>query len=299
MTNEWLEFKAYTDTPVFKAESKQSSAFMGRFTTTMIKRNKGFNRVFTILARGFLFHNADGTLRTDEPYDRTDEARRFLCVWCSLPYEAVTNKDLPYHTSFPEIHNEFPDIIDKNGAGWYYRYIHSLSDYIRKNKDNVTKKLYSLAEKKTIKDIESKWADKLIQFQYPIYSSNSNADFPLLFDTAIADALVLGPLHTKEITLPDETLNKIKAYDVDAKTERLMIVLAEYYLANKEPDSDWVIIPRTNISAYLCSATYVDIYEKKIPEGFIQKKPEMGGVSMVRVNVQDDLHTFIVATGTI
>ena len=285
MTNEWLEFKAYTDTPVFKAENKQSSAFMGRFTTTMIKRNKGFNRIFTILARGFLFHNADGTLRTDDAYAGTDEARHFLCAWCSLPYEAVANKELPYHTSFPELHNEFPDIVDENGAGWYYRYLHSLSDYIKKNKDNVSKKLYSLAEKKTIKDIERKWADKLIQFQYPIYSGNSNADFPLLFDTAIADALVLGPLRTKEITLSDEMLNKIKSYDVDAKTERLMIVLAEYYLANKEQESDWVIIPRTNISAYLGSATYVDIYEKKIPEGFIQKKPEMGGVSMVKISI--------------
>ena len=219
MTNEWLEFKAYTDTPVLKAKNKQSSAFMGRFTTTMIKRNKGFNRVFTILARGLLFHNADGTLRTDDAYERIDEARKFLCAWCSSPNDTVVDKNLPYHTSFPELHNDFPDIVDKNGAGWYCRYLHSLSDYIRKNKDNVTKKLYSLAEKKTIRNIERKWADKLIQFQYPIYNSNSNADFPILFDTAIADALVLGPLRTEKITLSDEMLNKIKAYDVDAKTE--------------------------------------------------------------------------------
>ena len=49
MTNEWLEFKAYTDTPVFLAESKQSTAFIGRFTVRMIKQNKGFNRILTIL----------------------------------------------------------------------------------------------------------------------------------------------------------------------------------------------------------------------------------------------------------
>ena len=73
LTNEWLEFKAYTDTPVFLAESKQSTAFIGRFTVRMIKQNKGFNRIFTILARGYLFHNADSTLRTDDPYARTEE----------------------------------------------------------------------------------------------------------------------------------------------------------------------------------------------------------------------------------
>ena len=285
MTNEWLEFKAYTDTPVFLADSKQSTAFIGRFTVRMIKQNKGFNRIFTILARGFLFHNADSTLRTDDPYDRTEEARRFLCAWCSLPYETVTNKVLKFHTSFPELHNEFPNIVDENGAGWYYRYLHSLSDYIKKNKEDVTKKLHCFAEKKTLKAIESTWAKKLIQYQYSIYNNRSSADFPLLFDTAIADALVLGPLRTEAVVLSYETLQKIKSYGVNAKTERLMITLTEYYIANKEPDSDWVIIPRTNISAYLGSATYMESYENKIPEGFMEKKPEMGGVSAVRLNL--------------
>ena len=64
-----------------------------------------------------------------------------------------------------------------------------------------------------------------------------------------------------------------------------MITLAEYYIANKEPDSDWVIIPKTNISAYLGSATYMEAYESKIPEGFMDKKAEMGGVSAVRINL--------------
>ncbi|MBE6747562.1 MAG: hypothetical protein E7558_08990 [Ruminococcaceae bacterium] len=285
MTNEWLEFKAYTDAPIFNAGSKQSTAFMGRFSTTIIKKNKGFNRIFTVLARGFLFHNADGTLRTDDPYDRTEEARRFLCAWCSLPYETVTNKVLKFHTSFPELHSEFPNIIDENGAGWYYIYLHSLSDYIKKNKDNVTKKLHCFAEKKTLKAIESTWANKLIQYQYSIYNNRSSADFPLLFDTAIADALVLGPLRTEAVELSDKELQKIKAYGVNAKTERLMITLAEYYIANKDSDSDWVIIPRTNISAYLGSATYMESYEDKIPEGFMEKKPEMGGVSAVRIKL--------------
>ena len=283
MTNEWLEFKAYTDTPVFFADSKQSTAFMGRFSTTIIKKNKGFNRIFTVLARGYLFHNADGTLRTDDPYERIENARQFLCAWCSLPYESVTNKALKFHTSFPELHNEFPDIVDENGAGWYYRYLHSLSAYIKKNKEDVTKKLHCFAEKKILKAIEDKWSIKLIQFQYSVYNDRSSADFPLLFDTAIADALILGPLRTEAVVLSDETLNKIRAYNVDAKTERLMITLTEYYIANKEPDCEWVIMPRTNISAYLGSASYMETYESRIPEGSMKKKPEMGGVSAVKV----------------
>ena len=100
--------------------------------------------------------NADSTLRADDPYERTEETRCFLCAWCSLPYETVTNKVLKFHTSFPELHSKFPNIVDENGAGWYYRYLHSLSDYIKKNKENVTKKLHCFAEKKTLKAIEGK-----------------------------------------------------------------------------------------------------------------------------------------------
>ena len=285
MTNEWLEFKAYTDAPVFLAENKQSTAFIGRFSVRMIKQNKGFSRIFTVLARGYLFHNADGTLRTDDPHERIDKAREFLCAWCSLPYEIVSNKALAFHTSFPKFHSEFPNIVDEHGAGWYYRYLHSLSDYIRKNKEDVTKKLQCFAEKKTLKAIEGTWANKVIQYQYSIYNNRSSADFPLLFDTAIADALILGPLRTDAVVLPDEALQKIKSCGVNAKTERLMITLAEYYIANKEPDSEWVIILRTNISAYLGSATYVESYENRMPEGFMEKKPEMGGVSAVRIRI--------------
>ena len=155
MTNEWLEFKAYTVDPVFSAENKQSTAFIGRFTVRMIKQNKGFNRIFTVLARGYLFHNADGTLRTDDPYERIEKARKFLCAWCSLPYETVSNKALAFHTSFSELHSEFPNIVYENGAGWYYRYLHSLSDYIKKNKENVIMS-------KTVKANE-KIAEKAVQ----------------------------------------------------------------------------------------------------------------------------------------
>lgn len=44
-------------------------------------------------------------------------------------------------------------------------------------------------------------------------------------------------------------------------------------------------MPRTNISAYLGSATYFEAYESRMPEGFMEKKPELGGVSAARINV--------------
>mgnify|MGYP003483379977 FL=1 len=42
-----------------------------------------------------------------------------------------------------------------------------------------------------------------------------------------------------------------------------MIFLTEYHVANKESDSDGVIIPGIYISDYLGSATYMKTYENK------------------------------------
>lgn len=35
----------------------------------------------------------------------------------------------------------------------------------------------------------------------------------------------------------------------------------------------------------LAPATYMESYEGKIPDGFMDKKPEMGGVSALRLNL--------------
>lgn len=42
----------------------------------MIKEFRGFNRILTIIARGYMW-------KTDEP--DVDRAYRALCAWCSLP----------------------------------------------------------------------------------------------------------------------------------------------------------------------------------------------------------------------
>ena len=47
-----------------------------------------------------------------------------------------------------------------------------------------------------------------IRFQFSVYNNRSSADFPLLFDTAIAEALVLGLLRTESVELSIEALQK-------------------------------------------------------------------------------------------
>ena len=109
MTNEWNEYIAYIGQPTYTVSNGKDTSFLGRFTTDMIKDFKGFARIFTILARGYLFHNADGSLKDGDPRERIEYARRALCAWCSMPDKkknATPNAEWQFKVSFPEYHEE-------------------------------------------------------------------------------------------------------------------------------------------------------------------------------------------------
>ena len=72
MLNEWKEFQDYTGAVSYTARNKQDTTYLGRFTFDTILDFEGLNRVLTILARGFLFHNENGS-PTEMPRDRIGE----------------------------------------------------------------------------------------------------------------------------------------------------------------------------------------------------------------------------------
>lgn len=84
MLNEWKEFQDYTGMVNYTARNKQDTTYLGRFTFDTILDFEGLNRVLTILARGFLFHNENGS-PVKAPRERIDYAKRGLCAWCSVP----------------------------------------------------------------------------------------------------------------------------------------------------------------------------------------------------------------------
>lgn len=96
---------------------------MGRFTFDMIKDFTGFNRIFTILARGYLFHGKDGSVLPGDPYERIDYAYRALCAWNSVPDRRTDPKS---QVDFRELTEEFPELVDAKGNGWYIRHAQSL-----------------------------------------------------------------------------------------------------------------------------------------------------------------------------
>ena len=55
MLNEVQEFKDYTQIPTYTSKRTSDTAYLGRFTVEAIRDTLGFERIFTILARGYLF----------------------------------------------------------------------------------------------------------------------------------------------------------------------------------------------------------------------------------------------------
>ena len=117
MLNEWQEFLDYTGPVRYQAVGKRDTTWLGRFTFEALRDFSGLARILTILARGFLFHEADGTPSGADPRNRVEKAHRGLCAWCSIPEKPGSRKEWQYHTEFAEFHGEFPELVDEAGLG--------------------------------------------------------------------------------------------------------------------------------------------------------------------------------------
>lgn len=283
ITNEWAEFLAYTKEPTHAARNKKDNGFLGRFTIDMLMENYGFARILTVLARGYLFHNPDGTLKEDDPYDHTDDARCALCAWCSIPDKknATPKAEWQLKTDFRELHDAFPELVDKNGCGWYIRHLRGIADFVNANRGKVGKATHKLAD--NIEKLEDAWRKKVIQYQIPIFSEGTKGDLILRFDDVIADALELGALRTESIRLTDKQEQWLAEITPPKVPLRVTRTLLEYYLAGKPADSDWCVLPVTNVEAYLGSSALSRMYINQITVEFMEKSNNYS-ICMFKVN---------------
>ena len=100
----------------------------------------------------------------------------------------------------------------------------------------------------------------------------------------IADALELGALRREPIRLTDEQeqwLAKVTPSKVPLRVTRTLL---EYYLANKPADSDWCVLPVTNVEAYLSSSALSRMYLKELKDTFMVWK-ESAGVGVYKIVV--------------
>ena len=283
MTNEWAEFKAYTETPQYTSKSKRDKTYMGRFTLDMICDFEGFSRIFVILARGYLFHDRDGDLLPGDPYERIDHARNALLAWCSVPDRRAKPKVKVDHG---ELSERFPELVDSDGKGWYYRHVKKVIKFLKDHPESANKealeKLDGLSARFT-----NHWKTKVAHFQVPIFARNTKGAWGLRFDDVIADALEDGPLRTEEYALPDEIAEKVEAY-LNSRSKRtptwnkMIPDLVAYYYANKPEDTDWVVLPVVSFNAYYGSTTFEKSVLSAIPES-VMVKESMHNVSRYRV----------------
>lgn len=96
--------------------------------------------------------------------------------------------------SYRALHGAFPELVDEDGAGWYYRHVHQVAAFVRKHPDKVLKSAVTSCDLLK-KGFDEAWRDKLRQMQVPIFSPSTKADWPLRFDDIVADAMEEGPLR--------------------------------------------------------------------------------------------------------
>ena len=287
MLNEWEEFSAYTRFPEYKADYKDDTSYLGRFTFPMLLAFEGFGRVLTILARGYLFR--DGS----EGYDRIELARRALLAWCSLSGQKTKKapdqeNDPRLRVDYGEYAKEFPELVTPEGEGWLIRHVENIVAFIEANPNAVRK---GVPEKvQAIKTgFRHQWANKVRQMLIPTFASNTKGAWVLRFDDILADALELGPLQNKDFELPEETIQRLTELTPDSVPVDASILLYKYYISNKADDREYVLLPQQNFNAYFGTTSFSQKWTADLSKTLIEKKV-LGGVSKYRIREITDAY---------
>ena len=266
MLNEPEEFKAYTQFPKYNANGKRDMSFLGRFTFDMLIKQIGLHRVLTTVARGYMFESETPDI---------DRAKGALQAWCSLPTEKID--DWKANTNFSELHTKFPNLVDEEGRGWFYRHVHNICDFVKSNSDSVSKTTVSKCELLK-KGFDKEWDKKVIQFQVPLFSTATIGSWILRFYDILADALELGKLQNKDFSLSVSISEYIKTH-VAPSAQPAAELLVKYYIANKPLDNNKVVLPVTNFDAYFGNGIFSKKWLPKEFDSVIIRDPQSNGVS--------------------
>ncbi len=244
---------------------------------------EGLTRVLTILSRGFLFHEPDGSLAT-EPRGRIEYAHRGLCAWCSVPdkEKATPKAAWQFKTDFRDLHGEFPLLVDEEGSGWFYRHVHGVIAFVKDNPGAV----YSGTPQKCAKlerGFDDAWRDKVTQMQMPVFSPTTKGQWGLRFKDILANALEQGPLCCTDVELPDELIDRLRAATPKEVPLHMVVTVVAYYLANKPDDSEWVVLPVANFDAYFGTTSFGRKILKKIPPEIMERSDTGFGICRYRI----------------
>ena len=273
MVNELEEFRAYTEFPVYKADSKKDTTYMGRFNLPMLLDFTGFQRILTILARGYLFRDSDNG------FDRIESARRALLAWCSISTEkmkkAPDQNDPRLRTDSGEYADEFPELVTPDGEGWLIRHVENIVAFVEANPDDVRKEVVTKAQALKA-GFRAQWAKKVQQMLIPPFASNTRGAWVLRFDDILADALELGSLKNKDFELSEDVLQRLTERTPKGVPLEASVMLYKYYIANKEDDQEYVVLPQQNFNAYFGSTAFSQKWVAALNGKVIEKKSSEG-----------------------
>lgn len=278
MTNEWLEFKAYTDKPIYFSSGKRDFSYLGRFSFKTILDLEGLGRILTIIARGYLFHDKDGNILKNDAYSRIEYARNALCAWCSVP-DTKENSDV----NFAHLSGRFPELVSETGEGWFYSHIWDIVRFAKENPSLISaNSIKKLLEKH--KNFTKLWTNKVKQMQVPPFALNTKGAWVLRFDDIIADALELGPLRTDEVQLPQHIKDTLESMDLNGVPYDVVSEVICFCIANNRENTEWVHLPVANFDCYYGNTNFSKKWLSKIPDTILEREL-FSGVSRVKLKI--------------
>lgn len=112
------------------------------------------------------------------------------------------------------------------------------------------------------------------KFHTSIYDVNTINGWIIRFDGIIFDAIELGTLR-EEKKIPDSILHKLHEM-IPKNCIEGVTVLIKYYIANRQPDTDWVGISHINLDGYLGYGTFTKKLLATIPEDILIRSTNHG-----------------------
>lgn len=187
-------------------------------------------------------------------------------------------------TDFSALHGEFPELVDESGQGWYCRHVHGVVAFEESNPDAVTSGVLE-SYRRLKSGFDGMWRKKLIQYQIPLFAPTTKAQWSLTFTEILAAALEAGPLCREKIKLPPALLEQLEAICPKGISKKLDVIptLVAYYIANRQEDTDWVVLPVVNFDAYFGTASFGKKYLTLIPPEIMERGQSGSGVSRYRV----------------
>ena len=279
MTNEWKEFKAYTEPVSYTATGKRDTSYLSRMTFETITEYVGMARILTIIARGYLFHNADDGLRDGDPYARVEYARNALRAWCSVPDK---EKESDPAVDFGCLSKDFPELVNENGEGWYWRHVKNVIRFVRKRPEFTSVNAQKACDKIS-RSFTREWQKQVRKYQVPIFALNTKGAWTLRFDDILADALETGALRTEEYLLPYDIAERLKQTDLNDVPFDVIFDVICFCLANRQEDTEWVVLPVGNFDAYYGNTYFSRKWLSKIPNTILERSPQKSGICRVRL----------------